>query len=98
MAKRYSGTVEINIRYSEERECYDATLTEINDDCQFEPVLNVKLSPLATSRLAGYDRAEAYDKVAEAVLEFASYEDESIYNFAEFTSSDVDEFLVRRKR
>lgn len=95
MAKRYSGTVEINIRYSEERECYDATLTEINDDCQFEPVLNVNFM---LHRLAGYDRAEAYDKVAEAVLEFASYEDESIYNFAEFTSSDVDEFLVRRKR
>ncbi|MDB5716146.1 MAG: hypothetical protein JWO15_3543 [Sphingomonadales bacterium] len=95
-AKRYSGTLCIELAYNDVTSSYNAHITEMNDDARFDSVSGIRLPP-ASNHLA-VDSDTAWDIVAEAVLGFASYEDDSVYNFVDFESEDSDKFKISRQK
>lgn len=94
-AKRYSGTLVIELSYNDITSAYDARVTEVNDDARFDLISGIGLPP-ASNHLA-VDSDAAFDLVAEAVLGFLSYNDESVYCFSEQESVDSDKFKITRK-
>lgn len=95
-AKRYSGTLVIELSYNDITSAYDARVTEVNDDAQFELISGIGL-PIA-SMCHAVDSDVAFDLAAEAVLGFLSYDDELVYCFAEQESVDSDKFKIRREK
>jgi hypothetical protein len=95
MAKRYSGTLVLSVRYIDATSSYTVRITEHNDDARFETLKGLRLAPIH-SNLA-VDSAKAYDLAAEAALDFASYADEAIHNYACPATSYCGKFHVSRK-
>lgn len=96
MAKRYCGSVELDIRLRDDSETYTVRYRELGAK-RFAPVGDIKLSPFLRSRIAA-DSSVAYDHVAQAALSFATYDSEALYELLSMSDEDGGRFSVYRMR
>jgi hypothetical protein len=92
MAKRYCGTLALDIKYVANSDSYDVRITEVNDGARFQ---TLRLWRWISSTWPTQTK-EAYDRVARAAVSFAGYDDEAIYIFAE-CDPDTGEAIIRRR-
>lgn len=94
MATRYTGTLKLSIRYSDQAGAYSVAITELGDNARFDALRGIRLSPAMQARTAAVS-AEAYDAVARAAMSFAGANDEMVYAYAEL-DGETGEATVRR--
>lgn len=95
MAKRYCGSIELDIKLQDDSETYTVRLRRLGGGalCTQD---GIKLSPYDRARIAA-DSSEAYDKVAQASLSFACNDLDELWALCSM-DSDSDSFAVYRKR
>jgi hypothetical protein len=77
MAKRYSGTLILTLKYIDATSSYTVQIREKDDSARFATLTDLRLAPIHAN--LAVDSPKAYDLAAEAALGFASYEDDHIH-------------------
>lgn len=80
MAKRYSGTLILTLKYIDATSSYTVQIREKDDSARFATLTDLRLAPIHSNLVV--DSPKAYDLAADAALGFASYEDEHIHAYA----------------
>ncbi len=97
-ARRYCGTLALTIRYVARDDSYTVRIREVNADLAPRTLTDLHPSPHDRARFA-VDSSALLDRIADAALGFASYEDEMITAYAEIDpeATAYDVYKIRRK-